>query len=130
MALTAKQERFVAEYLKTNNQTQAAKSAGYASPEVEGSRLLRNAKVAAAVAKGQAGRIKRTELSLDYVLQRLAIEAEREGEGASHSARIAALTQLRQHFTVTPDDEDAPALNIRITSAAPVRDIRVTRSDT
>ena len=98
MALTAKQERFVAEYLKTGNQTQSAIAAGYSSPEVEGSRLLKNAKVAAEVAKGQANRIKRTEITMDYVIQRLVIEAEREGEGTSHSARIAALSQLRQHF--------------------------------
>lgn len=129
MALTAKQQRFVAEYLKDRNQTQAAIAAGYKSPEVEGSRLLKNAKVAAEIAKGQADRIERTNITLDYVLQRLAIEAEREGEGASHSARIAALTQLRQHFTTIPGDDSAPGLNISITSAAPVGDIRVTRSD-
>ena len=51
------------------------------------------------VAKGQAERTERTHISMDYVVQRLSIEAEREGEGASHSARVAALGQLRQHFT-------------------------------
>jgi len=99
MTLTAKQQRFVEEYLRTRNQTQSAIFAGYKSPEVEGSRLLKNAKVAAMVAKGQAGRTERTHISMDYVVQRLSIEAEREGEGASHSARVAALGQLRQHFT-------------------------------
>lgn len=98
MALTAKQERFVAEYLKTRNQTDAARKAGYKSPEVEGSRLLKNAKVAAEVAKGLADRTERTHIDIDYVIQRLAIESEREGEGASHSARVSALGQLRQHF--------------------------------
>lgn len=98
MALTAKQERFVAEYLKTRNQTDAARKAGYKSPEVEGSRLLKNAKVAAMVAAGQSDRTERTNIDIDYVIQRLAIEAEREGEGTSHSARVAALGQLRNHF--------------------------------
>lgn len=129
MALTAKQERFVLEYLKTNNQTQSAIAAGYASPEVEGSRLLRNAKVAAEIAKGKASRAKRTDITIDYVVQRLAIEAEREGKGASHSARIAALAQLRAHLSGSPDGEEAPSLSININTAAPVKDIRVTRSD-
>ena len=101
MALTAKQERFVAEYIKTRNQTDAARKAGYKSPEVEGSRLLKNAKVAAKVAKGLADRTERTHIDIDYVIQRLAIESERVGEGASHGARVSALRELRQHFIDT-----------------------------
>jgi phage terminase small subunit len=98
MALTPKQARFVAEYLKTRNQTESARRAGYKSPEVEGCRLLKNAKVAALVAAGQSERTERTNIDIDYVVQRLSIEAEREGEGSSHSARVSALGQLRQHF--------------------------------
>ncbi len=49
--LTARQERFVDEYLADLNATQAAIRAGYSarSAHVEGSRLLTNAKVAAAI---------------------------------------------------------------------------------
>jgi phage terminase small subunit len=52
--LTAKQARFVEEYLCDLNATQAAIRAGY-SPKtatVQGSRLLTNAKVAAAIHGG------------------------------------------------------------------------------
>ncbi len=70
MALTARQERFVAEYLVDLNATQAAIRAGYAekSADVEGSRLLVNTKVAKAVAAAQAKRSERTEITQDYVL--------------------------------------------------------------
>ncbi len=70
MSLTAKQERFVAEYLVDLNATQAAIRAGYSekSATAEGSRLLVNTKVAAAVAAAQAKRSERTEITQDYVL--------------------------------------------------------------
>lgn len=73
MALTAKQARFVDEYLIDLNATQAAIRAGYSagSAEVEGSRLLRNAKVAAEVSSRQAERAKRTEITQDRVLEEL-----------------------------------------------------------
>ena len=51
-----KHQRFVAEYLKDLNATQAAIRAGY-SPKTanrQGSRLLSNADIQAAIAKGQA----------------------------------------------------------------------------
>jgi phage terminase small subunit len=129
MALTAKQERFVLEYLKDGNATRAAKAAGYSEKTAysQGQRALKHVEVASALAKAAARRTERTEITMDYVISRFVIEAEREGEGSSHSARIAALTQLRQHLTGAPDPDDAPALNININTNAPVKDIRVTR---
>ena len=77
--LTAKQERFVAEYLIDLNATQAAIRAGYAKKgaAVEGSRLLANPKVAAAVAAAQAARAERTEITQDYVLTSIRDTMER-----------------------------------------------------
>jgi len=77
--MTAKQERFVAEYLIDLNATQAAIRAGYAEKgaAVEGSRLLANPKVAAAVAAAQAERAKRTEITQDYVLNTIRDTIER-----------------------------------------------------
>lgn len=71
--LTAKQAQFVREYLIDLNATQAAIRTGYApgSAEVQGSRLLSNAKVAAAVAEAQGARSQRTEITTDMVLQEL-----------------------------------------------------------
>jgi phage terminase small subunit len=73
MALTPKQEAFVREYLIDLNATQAAIRAGYSakSAEVQGSRLLSNAKVAAAVAAAQKERSEKTGIDAAYVLNRL-----------------------------------------------------------
>ncbi|MGB1388661.1 MAG: terminase small subunit [Paracoccaceae bacterium] len=100
MALTAKQERFVAEYLIDGNATRAATAAGYSKKTAHsvGSENLRKPDIVAKIAAAQADRTERTHITIDYVIQRLAIEAEREGEGTSHSARVSALGQLRQHF--------------------------------
>lgn len=130
MALTAKQERFVQEYLKDGNATRSAKEAGYSAKTAYsiGQENLKKPEIAARIAKDKAERTERTQITMDYVLQRLVIEAEREGEGTSHSARIAALTQLRQHLTGEgAGDDDAPAMSITIATAEPVSNIRVTR---
>lgn len=78
MSLTPKQERFVQEYLIDLNATQAAIRAGYApgSADVEGCRLLGNAKVAEAIASMKVERSERTRIDAAWVLTRLADEAE------------------------------------------------------
>lgn len=74
MALDGKRGRFVEEYLIDLNATQAAIRAGYSarSAEVTGHRLLRDAKVAAAIAEAQTERSARTEITADRVLTELA----------------------------------------------------------
>lgn len=74
MALTAKQERFVAEYLIDLNATQAAIRAGYSekTADQQGSRLLANVKVAADIAEAKAKRSERTLINQDMVLNELA----------------------------------------------------------
>ena len=132
MALTAKQERFVAEYLIDLNATQAAIRAGYKekSAYAVGAENLRKPQIAEAIAKAQAARSERTEVTMDWVVSQLAIEATREGEGASHTGRIAALRELRQHIaSQDAGDEEAPSLTINFNTKAPVGDVRVTRSD-
>ncbi|MCO7643255.1 terminase small subunit [Pseudomonas sp. S 311-6] len=74
MALTAKQRRFVEEYLVDLNATQAAIRAGYSSKtaQEQGSRLLSNVMVAKAIEDAQERRSKRTEITQDAVLRELA----------------------------------------------------------
>ncbi|GAA6196680.1 terminase small subunit [Pseudophaeobacter arcticus] len=74
MSLTAKQERFVAEYLIDLNATQAAIRAGYSEKgaNVQGSKLLANANIQAAIQEAQAKRSIRTKITQDRVLQELA----------------------------------------------------------
>lgn len=78
MDLTAKQQRFVAEYLLDLNATQAAIRAGYSSAtaDKQGPRLLSHHQIKAAI---DAAKIERsTELKVDasFVLRRLVDEAE------------------------------------------------------
>lgn len=74
MPLNPKQEAFVREYLVDLNATQAAIRAGYSehTAKAQGSRLLTNAAVGAAIAKAQARRANRLEITQDMVLQELA----------------------------------------------------------
>jgi len=64
--MTPKQDRFVAEYLVDLNATQAALRAGY-SPRTapqQGSRLLKNVDVQAAVAPGKVARLGTTRVKV------------------------------------------------------------------
>jgi phage terminase small subunit len=74
--LTDRQKRFVDEYLIDLNATAAYKRAGYAATgnaaEVGAHQLLRNPKVAQAVAAAQQNRAERTHITQDRVLQELA----------------------------------------------------------
>lgn len=72
-ALTAKQARFVQEYLIDLNGKQAAIRAGYSvrRAEVTASELLADRKVSEAVAAGQKAREVRTHITQDRVLQEL-----------------------------------------------------------
>ena len=74
MALTAKQRRFVQEYIVDLNATEAAKRAGYSERTAysQGQRLLKNAEVQTAIGKAQTVREKRTGITADRVLKELA----------------------------------------------------------
>ena len=74
MKLTAKQMRFVDEYLVDFNATQAAIRAGY-SPKTAAAaaaRLLRNVNIQAEIARRQKDLQRRTEISQDRVVKELA----------------------------------------------------------
>ena len=110
MALTPKQERFVAEYLVDLNATQAAIRAGYSAKgaTVRGSELLANRNVAVAIAAGQKNREQRTGITQDWALERLKREAEFEGEGSSHAARVSALGLAMKHLGMLKEDAPHP----------------------
>ncbi len=79
MALSLKRQRFVEEYLVDLNAKQAAIRAGYSprSAEVTGSRLLGDAKVAAAIMEAKLARSERVEVTQDWILQKLRENVER-----------------------------------------------------
>jgi phage terminase small subunit len=79
MPLTPKQEHFVVEYLVDLNATQAAKRAGYSAKTAHaiGQENLKKPIIAAAIARAQADRIERTEITQDYVLESIVSAMER-----------------------------------------------------
>ena len=73
MALTAKQQRFVVEYLVDLNATQAAIRAGYAAKGAKDQayQLMQRPVIAAAIKEAMEARNQRTQVDADYVLNRL-----------------------------------------------------------
>jgi hypothetical protein len=100
MGLTAKQARFVREYLVDCNGAAAARRAGYSvhRADRQAQENLRKPAVAAAIAKAQAERSERLRLTADWVLERLREEATRHGPDSSQGARVTALRLLGQHL--------------------------------
>ena len=106
--LTGKQALFVKGYLVNMNATEAATRAGYAkkSAYVEGSRLLRIAKVAAAVAQGQAEGAKRNAIDADYVLTAIRDTMEHctaAGEHSNPAAVLKGAELLGRHLAMFTD---------------------------
>lgn len=77
--MTPKQQRFVDEYLIDLNATQAAIRAGYSAKtaQEQGSRLLSNAMIKAAVAAGQQKTSDDLGITREWILQKLKQNVER-----------------------------------------------------
>jgi hypothetical protein len=94
--LTPRQARFVAEYVKDLNGTQAAIRAGYAAKHASAQsyQLLQKTTVQAAIAVAARTHMLRAGITAQDVIAGLHKEATREGEGSSHSARVSAWVAL------------------------------------
>lgn len=103
--LTALQKRFVEEYMVDARAVPAAERAGYkpSTATKQAFSLLKMPHVRAAIEAQQAKLSEKVEYSAQNVLEGLVREAEREGEGSSHSARVAALGLLAKHFGILID---------------------------
>ena len=75
--MTARQQRFVVEFLVDLNATQAAKRAGYSekTAQEQSSRLLTKVIVQEAVAEAMRARTERTKIDQDWVLSGLQDES-------------------------------------------------------
>ncbi len=106
MSPTPKQARFVEEYLVDLNATQAAIRAGYSKKTAneQGAQLLAKLSIREAVAEAQEARSERTGITQDEVIRGLKKEATLEGDGASHSARVAAWAHLGKHLGIFTDN--------------------------
>lgn len=99
MALSSRHLIFVREYLKDGNGKQAAIRSGYSekTAESQASRLLRNAKVAAAVDAGLARRALVTELEATTVLRELALLVETDiGDAFDGQGRMRPLHEMHE----------------------------------
>lgn len=114
--MNPKRQRFVEEYLLDLNATQAAIRAGY-SPRTaneQAARLLANVSVRSAIAAGRQAQTQRTQITADYVVTRLKVEAELTGKGAQHSARVRALELLGKHLGLWQDVAAGPSVVVQI----------------
>ncbi len=105
--LTPKQQAFLNAYLVEPNATAAYKVAGYRCRNdnvaaVEGKKLLRNPKIAAALQEARNTVAEAAGLTAKWVLDSLRAEAEDRGEHSSHSARVAALKLMGTHLGLFP----------------------------
>lgn len=125
-------DRFVREYLVDRNATQAALRAGYspASAAVTGCRLLKDVKVAAAIAEGEAKLAAKTESMVDRILAEIDALAlgriddvlDFSGETvrlrAAHEMPAtgrALLSAMKVRRVVTGDDEAEPSREVEVT---------------
>lgn len=95
--LNAREAAFVREYLVDLNATRAAVRAGYSErgAAVTGLRLLRRAKVAAAISEASKARAERTELKADDVIRELMLVAFADlGLAFDAAGKMLPLTQM------------------------------------
>jgi phytoene dehydrogenase-like protein len=113
--MTPKQRRFVAEYLVDLNATQAALRAGY-SPRTappQGSRLLKNVDVQAAIATQQAQQLEAVEVRIEDVLRDLKaiahtdphVLSEQSGVPARWADKLKALELLMKHLGLAAPEQ-------------------------
>jgi phage terminase small subunit len=108
MALTAKQETFVREYLIDLNATAAAERAGYSAKTAYsiGQRLLKDVEVAQRVQFAMDERAKRTDITADYVLKGIKDVTERcavQGEEFNPPSALKGYELLGKHLKLFTD---------------------------
>jgi phage terminase small subunit len=121
--LNARQQYFVEQYVLTGNATKSAIAAGYSQRSASsiGERLLRKDELAAAVAASQSDLLERVMVDQDMVIAGLLKEATREGDGASHSARVNAWMQLGKHLQMFTDKHDRALVEIQLAAGESAR---------
>ena len=115
--LNPRQLRFIDEYVVDLSPGRAAVRAGYSlnGADVQGHRLLKNAKIATAIQKKKEELAERTGVTQEWVVDRLVDvhEAcmERTTQGVAHapSAANRSLELLGKHVGMFQETKDAPA---------------------
>lgn len=129
--LNPKQLKFVERYLATGNATQSYIDAGYTargkSATNAASVLLENDGVKAVVDAHRAKATEKQGITAEWYAERVKTEAERDGEGSSHGARVSALRlagELLGVGTPAPPPQDGLSFDavIRILATLAARD--------
>ena len=97
--LSEQQERFCRAIVKGLNQRDAYKEAGYksgsdAATDANASRLISNDKIVARIAELRKPAVKRTEVTLEWLIQQAQEVLKAAMADASHAASIAAIKEL------------------------------------
>lgn len=103
--LTPKRQRFIEEYLIDLNGTQAAIRAGYSARTANriATEILSKPDIQRELAARRAALSEKTELTAEWIVRQLKVEATLHGEGSTHSARVQALTTLAKINGVLTD---------------------------
>ena len=106
--LTPKQQRFVEEYLRDLNATQAAIRAGYSekTAKVIAAQNLSKLNIQAAITKGRKQQSERTQITTDIVLAGLLTEAQGRGADTTPTARVTAWAHLGKHLGLFKEKVD------------------------
>lgn len=101
--LTPRQLKFVEEYLKDRNATQAALRSGYSptSARNRGAALVQDDRIRALLAKKTAVISKRAEVDANFVLTELKRVAEQED--VAQSTKVRALELIAKHLGMLED---------------------------
>ena len=102
MALTAKQNIFVANYIKEKNATKAAKAAGYSEKTAneQGARLLANVSIKAEIDKMIEAQRNRCLVDADYVINGIRKIAD---HGEKEADKLKAYELLGKHLKLFTD---------------------------
>lgn len=131
MSLNPRQERFVEEYIKDPNATQAAIRAGYSpkTAQEQSSRLLSNVMISEAIKAKRLKISEKVELSQEWVLEKLKLIVDRTTKDDTFDPKGAnkALELIGKHIgmfsdklKITPDER----ITVQI-----VRPVRQTEED-
>ena len=96
--MTPKQTIFFHEYLRDLNATRAARDAGFAHPNVQGSQILAKPHIRKRIAEAILERSERLKLDADWVVSQLEKEATDQSNGSA--VRVRALELLGKHLGI------------------------------
>ena len=130
IGLTERQRRFADAYIETDNQTEAARRAGYSNPAVAGSRLMRNVNVAHYLNERLYNINSGDIMSADEVMRRLSaigrgvitetvvvstpVGAESVEKPADFKTQIAAMKEILRRY---PNNDMLLAAQVRRAAA-------------